>query len=119
MIKIRKILLDYLKSVHSRVYYEVAPETATLPYVVFDLPNSVNFEADRQDFTLEIDVWDNNKDTTGIETLTTNIDKVLHKLRHLDNDYLLIIERNNRLNISDPDLKRRMLRYTVKVYERV
>jgi hypothetical protein len=119
MIDLLKITFGKLAESGTNIYFEEAPMNATFPYAVFTFPNSIDLETDRQDFTLQVDVWDNNlTDTTRLENATSQIDKTLHKLRFINEQYLLIFQRENRLMIPDPDLKRRQLRYIVKTYER-
>lgn len=117
-------LLKYLYTVLSQaqkpVYFEQAPQGASYPYIVYKLPNTVNVQADRQDYSLVIDIWDNKSDTTALETLTSDVDKLLYRLRVTDENQFLMFERENRLMIPDEsaDIKRRQLQYTVKQYER-
>lgn len=118
MIDLLKITFGKLAESGTNIYFEEAPTNATFPYAVFTFPNSIDVETDRQDFTLQVDVWDNLPDTTRLENATTQIDKQLYKLRFIDDKYLLMVQRENRLMIPDPDIKRRQLRYIVKTYER-
>lgn len=124
-------LLEYLYTVLSQsqkpVYFEQAPVKDPItqlppvyPYIVFKLPNALNVETDRQDYSLIIDIWDNKSDTTALETLTSDVDNLLYKLRVTDENQFLMFERENRLMIPDEDttIKRRQLQYTVKQYER-
>lgn len=119
-----KNLLQYIFSILSEtlkpVYLEVAPNEVAYPYIVFSLPNSVNVESDRQDYTLQINIWDNKTDTTALETLTDLIDGKLYKRQYLDSNQFIKFERESRLMVpdTDPSIKRRQLRYTVKTYER-
>lgn len=117
-------LLEYiftkLSETQKPVYFEIAPQKASLPYIVFKLPNSVTVESDRMDYVLQIDLWDNKADTSALETLTSDIDKSLYRLQYMDATQFIKFERESRLMIPDPDptIKRRQLRYTVKHYER-
>jgi hypothetical protein len=119
MINLLKMLFTQLSDVGIPVYLEQPEQGTPPPYVSFSLPNSVEVETDRLDYTLQVDIWDNSRDNTRVETITTQIDNKLHKLRHLDNNQLLIFQRENRLMVPDPDgLRRRQLRYVIKTYER-
>jgi hypothetical protein len=120
MIHLLQALHTQLSDTSFPVYLETVPQKAKLPYIVFSLPNSLNVESDRQDYTLQVDVWDNIPDNTRIDTITNNIDSKLHKLRFLNENLLLILQRENRLMIPDPDpsIRRRQLRYLIKTYER-
>ena len=119
MISLLTYIYNQLKLVHSNVYFEQAPENATFPYIVFKLPNSTENEA-REDFILEVDIWDNNSDTTTLETLTNNIDTQLNRTHHTETNVVCSIYRINRLMIPDPDpnIRRRQLRYQVQTYFR-
>lgn len=119
MVNLLKMLFTQLSSANVPVYLEQPEPGKPLPYISFSLPNSVEVESDRLDYTLQVDVWDNSPDNTRIETITAQIDKKLHKLRHLDDNQLLVFQRVNRLMVPDPDgLRRRQLRYVIKTYER-
>lgn len=122
-----KYLYTLLSQVQKPVYFEKAPIKDPVtqlppkyPYIVFKLPDSLNVESDRQDYSLIIDIWDNKADTTALEILTSDVDKLLYRLRVTDANQFLMFERENRLMIPDEDttIKRRQLQYTVKQYER-
>lgn len=72
-------LFDSLSSVATTsysVYSERAPEDAAFPYITFRLSNSFAVE-DREDYLLDVDVWDNvqkSTDPTRIDTLTRRIE---------------------------------------------
>lgn len=121
MMNLLKYLFSLLSEAQKTVYFERAPDAAVMPYIVFKLPNSLNVESDRQDYSLIVDIWDNKADTTALETLTSEVDKLLYRLRVTDANQFLMFERENRLMIPDEDatIKRRQLQYTVKQYERM
>jgi hypothetical protein len=121
MMNLLQYIFSKLSEAQKPVYFEFAPHKAIMPYIVFSLPNSVDVESDRQDYTLQINIWDDKADSAALETLTSDIDILLHKLQYIDNNQFLKFERENRLMISDsdPSIKRRQLRYTVKQYERL
>ncbi|CAM3729811.1 hypothetical protein [Mesobacillus zeae] len=127
MMNLLKYLFTLLSQAQKPVYFEQAPEKDSItlappkfPYIVFKLPDSLNVENDRQDYSLIIDIWDNRTDTTALENLTSQVDKLLYRLRVTDMNQFLMFERENRLMIPDEDtsIKRRQLQYTVKQYER-
>ncbi|MCR6096854.1 hypothetical protein HXA31_20425 [Salipaludibacillus agaradhaerens] len=112
-------LYETLSNVHTNTHLEIAKDDAPYPYIVFNLPTSTDAERQRQDFILEVDIWDQTTDTRALETLTDDIDKTIKKVRYVDDNQLLIFTRINRLMISDPDpmIRRRQLRYEIKRYE--
>lgn len=127
MMNLLKYLYTVLSQSQKPIYFEQAPVKDPItqlapkyPYIVFKLPDSLNVESDRQDYSLIIDLWDNKADTTALETLTSDVDKLLYRLRETDETQFLMFERENRLMIPDEysSIKRRQLQYTVKQYER-
>lgn len=120
MITLLQYLFTRLSEAQIPIYFEQAPNDAQYPYAVFKLPDSLNIESDRQDYSLIVDVWDNKPDTTILETLTDSLDNLLYKQSYLDTNQHLLFQRENRLMIPDEDssIRRRQLQYTIKRYER-
>ncbi|MDW7673181.1 MAG: hypothetical protein SCK28_01470 [Bacillota bacterium] len=118
-------LIDYVKgiveSVIGRVYFEHETNNNRYPYAKVNFPSSNDDEL-REDFFLEIDIFDNilKQDTTRIEQLVNEVDKQLNRLKYLSRDkkFQVSIYRINRLMIPDPDpkVRHRQLRYQCKTY---
>ena len=121
VIEIREIIQTALNSVHPRVYYQTAPDTAVFPYLVYDLPNSTD-DGTLEQFILDVDAWDMpSGDTTGLETLIDSADKSLHrKTITVDEVLAVTLYRENRLTLTDddPNIKRRKYIYQVRTFER-
>lgn len=123
MIDLQRFIVSELKKIHPRIYLESAPQGATFPYVVYALPTSDENER-REDFILEINIWDKPVDgsTVSLQTLSDQIDQELNRLVFIDhvNDWLARFYRINRLMIPDPDstIRRRQLRYEIRSYRR-
>lgn len=118
MIELRKIIQPLLETVNDEVYFVEASEKATFPYVVYNLPTSIDAEGTREDFILEIDVWDNAKDTAAIETLTQNIATLFNRKHSVNSKVAVNFYRVNRQVLIDEDksIKRRKLTYQAKTY---
>jgi hypothetical protein len=145
IIKLRNSIRALLLTKCDRVYYERATDTTTYPYVVFNLVDSREQEGKREDFDLEVDVWDNAQDSTAIETLVGNIDgngellnvlypedefypediiypnsnQGLHRrLLYIDDVLSAKIYRDRRLSIIDEDVRvrHRQLKYFIQTY---
>lgn len=119
MIKLRTELNKILKSIHPRVYYMKASDTAIFPYIVYDLPQSY-FEDNLEVFNLDIDIWDNNVDTTELENLAQSIWNALNKYYHIDENIQFAIYRESRhtLEDDDPRIRRRTLIFNIRYYDR-
>ena len=127
VLKLRADIQTFLKTLCDRVYYERATDTSVYPYVVFNLVDSREFEGNREDIDLEIDVWSNVQDDTVLETLVGNIDgdgdvqnpTGLHrKLFYTADEISAKCYRDRRLSIIDEDvrIKRRQLKYYIQSY---
>jgi len=119
MVKLRTALSAILKTIHPRVYFNKASETATMPYIVYSLPNS--FAIEEQDvFSLDVDVWDDEIDTTAIETIAHNVWVELHSYKYIDASMQFSIKRSNRIIVTDEDprINRRKLIFQLKYYDR-
>jgi hypothetical protein len=129
-IELKKMIFTFLETKTARVYAsDAVPSNVALPYTTYSLISSFTDENQRLEvFTLLVDNWDNNPDTTALEILTGNIDgngdKVsatgLHEKKYFVSGLLqACFYREVRLEIKDDDdpaIRRRQLRYTVQAY---
>jgi hypothetical protein len=116
------VIYNLLCAITTRVYLETADKGVIFPYVVFKIPNSSdadgNPNGNREDFILEVDVWDNLGDTTRLEDLTTSIDAALQRTHNYNTSVAVSIYRLSKMMIPDPDknIRRRQLRYRLATY---
>ena len=130
MIEFLEAIITKLKTVHARVYLEQAPEEIEdpitgavtppeFPYVTYKLPGSSDTEV-REDFILEITIWDDDPDTEVLEQLTHDIDTAFKNFHYVDPGMVFCASfyRLFRGMIPDPDpsIRRRELRIQVQVY---
>ena len=116
VVDIRTQIEALLKTVHARSYFEKAQSSAALPYVVFDLPNSVD-SGDLENFVLDVTSWDSADDTTALETLAENVDAVLHKKAvTVDNSVAFVMYRMGRISNTVDDVNRRYYTYQCRTY---
>lgn len=121
MIELQKFIIGQLQLIHSRVYQEWGPQNPIFPYVVYCLPTSEEVIDHREDFILEIDVWDrpDNGSTKMMQLIADKIDYALNRTRYFSSEgWFTRLYRVNRLMIPDPDplIRRRQLRYECKTY---
>lgn len=115
-VELRKMIQTVLKSKAPRVYFQDAPEDAVFPYVVYDLPNSID-DGTMENFRLEVDGWDApaNGDTTNLETLMDSIDKALHREVKRVSGFAAVFYRDNRMALLDDDKRIRRRKYIYQV----
>lgn len=130
MIKIRAKLTSLLKTYFpnkvvegiskSRVHYQTAPFGTPMPYLIYNfLPSFMNDE--QEVIPLDIDIWDNQKDTTEIETLATDLWKDFRKFRYIDENMQFTIHRETRvpeLDEAEIGIRRRKLTFQIRYFDR-
>lgn len=122
MIELRKTLQAHLKTIHSRVYFQQAPDTATFPYIVYNIPSLNDDGEDFQLVTLDIDGWDapETGDTTALETLMTAINTGMNKKTLVTDTFSVTFYLETKLPLvdDDPRIKRRKYVYQGRLFER-
>lgn len=131
MIRLRTVLTSLLKEFHpdtlgdngemkSRVHFQKTKEGTPFPYIIYNLPNSI--DSDQQEiFNFDVDIWDNQEDTTYLETLADTIWKKLNHYRYMDDEIQFSIYRENRLpplEDADPSINRRKLIFQLRYFDR-
>lgn len=117
-IELRKVITGLLKQSNVDVYYENAIDTATFPYIVYNL-ESVNFgNTGRDDIYLEVDVWDRNTSSTNVEIISDYIEEILNSLNNPTSNVLPTFYKDSRRALQDEDktIRRRLLRFVIQNY---
>lgn len=122
ILELRKAIVAALRAAHPRVYFEEATEGAEYPYLVYELPDSID-DGTLEQFVLDVDGWDAPKggDTTALETMMDAADRAINRLAVTVDDRLAItFYRDNRLSLrdDDPRIRRRKYVYQARTYER-
>ncbi len=122
MIQLRKVLYPFLKSIHPRVYFQVAPESAQYPYLVYDFTQITSDGEEFETVAVDIDGWDmpTGGDTTALETLMQTINDGLNK-KTLTAEGLVVtfyLDRKIPLIDDDPAIKRRKYIYEARLFGR-
>lgn len=128
LIEFRKLIKTYLLTKVDRVYFEQAPNNAVYPYIVVDLPNSVD-DGSMENFVMDVDGWDAppKGNTTALETMMNSVDgdglinnpSGLHrKTLTLDGELSITFYRENRLTLRDDvsRIRRRKIIYQARTH---
>lgn len=117
---LKKLIQTKLKTLATDVYYEIAADSAMYPHIVFAF-NTIDLgDLSRQDYILNVDVWDKGNFTTAIDELCDKIESLLQgenlpQTRILPTFYLM-----DRKSIIDEDkkIKHRLIRFQIQNYVR-
>jgi len=122
MKNLRKLLYPFLKSIHPRVYFQVAPEDAEFPYLVYDFTQITNDGEGFETVAVDVDGWDMpaGGDTTALETLMQTVNDALNK-KTLTAEGLAVtfyLDRKIPLVDDNPGIKRRKYIYEARLFGR-
>lgn len=116
------IIRDALKDLigaKATTYYVEAPEDAIYPYAVFDFGRTVSDGIDR--YQLEINVWDEYKTYSRVDTLMDDIEKHIDREKIINEAGAIIIHKDNiRDHVPDENkaIKRTRSLFILDVTER-
>jgi hypothetical protein len=109
-----------LKTLTTNVYFEQAADNALYPHAVFTFREIDLGDLSRQDYVLEVDVWDKGTSTTAIDELSDKIEDLL-QLQNLPQTHILPtffkIDRKSILD-QDKSIKHRLIRFQIQNYVR-
>ena len=122
MKNLRELIHPYLKSVHPRVYFQVAPDSAEFPYLVYDFTQIVNDGEEFETVAVDVDGWDMpaDGDTTALEMLMQSVNAALNK-KTLTAEGLAVtfyLDRKIPLVDDNPGIKRRKYIYEARLFGR-
>lgn len=117
---LKKLVQTKLKTLTTNVYHELADKDAVYPHIVFTFRRIDLQDLSRQDYILEVDVWDKEKDTTRIDNLADSVENLL-QAKNLPQEHILptfyLIDRRNILD-EDKNIKHRQIQFQIQNYER-
>ena len=120
MKNLRELLYPQLKDIHSRVYFQVAPENAQFPYVVYDFTQITDDGEGIEAVAVDIDGWDLKDDTTALETLMQSVNDALNK-KTLTAEGLAVtfyLDRKIPLRDDNKNIRRRKYIYEARLFGR-
>lgn len=119
MKEVRQAIVSQLKTVHPRVYFLKASNTAQFPYLVYTIQITDLGDGLRV-VTLDVDGWNNQDDTTALEDLMINVKNALNRNLVINNNLFLsfYLDRQLALTDDDPQLNRRTNIFMGRLYER-
>ena len=117
---LKKLIQEKLKTVTSDVYFQQARDNALYPHIVFNFRDINLGDLSRQDYVLEVDVWDKGTLTTTVDALADDVEDILHTENLPQENVLPTFYKIDRKSIidSDKDIKHRLIRFQIQNYVR-
>ena len=118
-LQLRKLINEKLRTVPGGSYHRTAPRDAAFPYKTFSLSSVAFLDAARDDFELEVDIWDRAKDWKAAEEIADQIEGLFNDTNLPEPPIYPTFFRENRYSLDDSDktLQHIQLRFLVQLYE--
>ena len=116
---LRKLIREKLQTVPGESFHRTAPKDAAYPYKTFTLASVAFPDSLRDDFELEVDVWDRAQDWKAAEEIADQIEALFNDTNLPQPPIYPTFFRENRYSLDDPDknLQHIQLRFLVQLYE--
>lgn len=117
---LKKLVQTKLKTVATNVYYEVADDKAVYPHLVFSFRRLDLNDLSRQDYILQVDVWDRSNKTQVVDDLADEVENLLQAQNLPQTDILPTFYLIDRKMVEDEDkmIRHRQIQFQVQNYER-
>lgn len=117
---LKKLIQTKLKTLTTDVYFETAADNALYPHIVFSFRTINLDDLSRQDYMLDVDVWDKGKNTVNVDQLADQVESLLH-CQNLPQTTILptfyLVDRKAIID-EDKQIKHRLVRFQVQNYVR-
>lgn len=117
---LKKLVQTKLKTLTTNVFFEQATDNALYPHAVFAFREIDLGDISRQDYVLEVDVWDKGTSTTAVDELADKIEDLLQLQNLPQTNILPTFFKIDRKSILDQDkaIKHRLIRFQIQNYVR-
>lgn len=117
---LKKLVQTKLKTVTANVYHEVADNKVVYPHLVFSFRRIDLNDLSRQDYVLQVDVWDRNDKTQRVDDLADEVENLLQAQNLPQKNILPTFYLIDRKTVEDEDkmIRHRQIQFQVQNYER-
>lgn len=119
---LKKLVQTKLKTIQQglAVYHEVADDKVIYPHLVFSFKRIDLSDISRQDYVLQVDVWDRNNSTQTVDDLADSVENLLQAKNLPQTNVLPTFYLMDRKMVEDEDkmIKHRLIQFQVQNYER-
>ena len=118
--ELRELITSALKNICENVYFEVADEEALYPHIVYYLRSVDLGELSREDYILEIHLWEMDAEATNIEDKADNIVEMFRAENMPQRNILPTFYVYDRKAVDDEDkkIRHRVISVQINMYER-
>jgi hypothetical protein len=117
---LKKLVQTKLKTLTTNVYHELADKDAVYPHIVFAFRRLDLQDLSRQDYILEVNVWDKGTNTEVVDNLADSVENLL-QAQNLPQENILptfyLMDRRNILD-ENKEIRHRQIQFQVQNYER-
>ena len=100
---LKKLIQTKLKTLATNVYFEEAADNALYPHIVFAFRTIDLGDLARQDYILEVDIWDKGTSTTQVDELSDKVEDLLQAKNLPQTNILPTFYKIDRKSIKDED----------------
>jgi hypothetical protein len=117
---LKKLVQTQLKTVTAKVYHEVADKDAVYQHLVFSFRRIDLNDLSRQDYVLQVDVWDRDDKTQRVDDLADEVENLLQAQNLPQQNILPTFYLIDRKTVEDEDkmIRHRQIQFQVQNYER-
>lgn len=117
---LKKLIQTKLKTLATNVYFEEAADNALYPHIVFTFRTIDLGDLARQDYILEVDIWDKGTSTTQVDELSDKVEDLLQAKNLPQTNILPTFYKIDRKSIKDEDksIKHRLIKFQIQNYVR-
>lgn len=116
---LRRLITEQLQTTQGQTYHRNAPKDAAFPYKTYSLTSVAFLDSARDDFELEVDIWDRSADYKRAEEIADQVEELLNVANLPQDEIFPTFFRENRYEVDDPDktLQHIQLRFLVQLYK--
>ena len=117
---LKYLVQSKLKTLTANVYYEIANEKKMFPHIVFNFRRIDLGDLWRQDYILEIDIWDKQDSSLRVDDLADQVENLLQAENLPQNNVLPTFYLIDRQDVPDEnkEIKHRRVQFQIQNYER-
>jgi hypothetical protein len=117
---LKYLVQSKLETLTANVYHEIANEKKLYPHIVFEFRRIDLGDLWRQDYILEVDIWDKQDSSQRVDNLADQVENLLQAENLPQTNVLPTFYLIDRQNIPDEDkeIKHRRVQFQIQNYER-